>query len=52
MNHECEEVKELISLSAADKLTEEQKKMLNEHLLFCADCVYKMILSPGLSHSR
>ena len=51
MNHECEEIKELLPLHAAGKLSEEQKKKLNGHVLFCAECMYRMILSPDLIRS-
>jgi len=47
MNRECEEIKELFALYYSGKLTDEQKAKLNQHLLFCPECVYQMVLSQA-----
>jgi hypothetical protein len=47
MNRECEEIKELFALYYSGKLTDEQKATLNQHLLFCPECVYQMVLSQA-----
>jgi hypothetical protein len=44
MNRECTEIKELLVLYYAGKLSEEQKAHLNQHLLFCPECMYHMVL--------
>jgi len=47
MNRECMEIKELMTLYQMGKLTDEQKIHLNQHLLFCPDCMYLMVLSQA-----
>ncbi len=47
MNRECMEIKELMALYQIGKLTDEQKMHLNQHLLFCPDCMYLMVLSQA-----
>ncbi len=49
MNHECIEIKQLMALYQAGKLNEEQKAHLNQHLLFCPECVYLMVLAPSFN---
>src|SRR5271156_7151627 len=44
MNRECVEIKELFALYYAGKLSDDQKARLNQHLLFCPECVYQMVL--------
>jgi hypothetical protein len=46
MNHECMEIKPLMALYQTGQLSDEQRKHLNQHLLFCPDCVYQMVLAP------
>jgi len=48
MNRECMEVKDLLGLYHAGKLSEEQKRHMNQHLLFCPECMYDMVLAPAL----
>ncbi len=47
MNQECMEIKKLMALYDAGKLTDEQKAHLSHHLLFCPECVYQMVLAPA-----
>ncbi len=47
MNNECSEVKELIPLYQVGELSDEKKDDLKKHLLFCSECVYRLVLSAG-----
>jgi hypothetical protein len=38
-NKNCNDIEELIILNVSDAISEEQKKILNEHLQKCEDCV-------------
>lgn len=38
-NKNCKDIEELIILNVSDTISETQKKILNEHLLKCEDCV-------------
>jgi hypothetical protein len=44
MNKECMEIKELLALYHTGKLSDDQKLRLNQHLLFCPECMYHMVL--------
>jgi len=41
------EMRKLMALYQAGLLTDEQRSHLNQHLLFCTDCVYQMVLAPA-----
>jgi hypothetical protein len=43
MNSECLEVKELMALGESAELSFEQRRKMNEHLLFCPDCMCLML---------
>jgi hypothetical protein len=47
MNKECMEIQELLALYRAGKLSDEQRSRLNQHLLFCPECMYHMVLSQA-----
>jgi hypothetical protein len=43
MNGECLEVKQLMEVDVSTELSSEQRRQMNEHLLFCPDCMCLML---------
>ncbi len=49
MDKHCKEIKHMLYLYRAGRLSEEDMAQVNQHLVFCTDCTYLLVLDPAFS---
>jgi hypothetical protein len=52
MDENCERILKLLDLYRAGKLSDEQKADVEDHLLYCPECIFLLTLVPSFSPDR